>query len=379
MQRVDDRIAQGARTIAARAERELEALVAISTPSGDIEAAEEAVAVVTALLPDNASTERVKCSSPDHADDLIARVKGTGSGKILLLGHLDTVIPHSAHRAIERDGPRLYGSGTVDMKGGDALALGVLRDLAATPELFEEIALLFVMDEEWRTLPFAHAERFNGFDACLCFEAGEHDRAGGDMVVVKRKAAGTVHITAQGRAAHSGSRPGDGISALLALAQAAQLVAACSDPEGADRLTAVPTVFSSGDALNVVPASGELLCDVRADDLSAFRRVIDAIPAEIDGAKLTAVQMREWPGMDAREATAPVLERASELLGRPLTATQRGGASDASHLATVVAVTIDGLGPTGGDAHAPKEFVDQRSLLGRAEVALSVAVAALST
>ena len=87
--------------------------------------------------------------------------------------------------------------------------------------------------------------------------------------------------------------------------------------------------------------------------------------------------MREWPGMDARAATAPVLERASALLGRQVMATQRGGASDASHLATVVDVTIDGLGPTGGDAHAPGEFVERKSLLGRAEVALAVAVAAL--
>jgi glutamate carboxypeptidase len=377
VQRVDGRIADGAKTIAARAERELEALVAVSTPSGDVQAAEEAIAVVTALLPDEAITERIKCSSPDHADDLIARVTGTGSGKILLLGHLDTVIPHDAHRAIERKGTRMYGSGTVDMKGGDALALGVLRDLAGHPDLFEEIALLLVMDEEWRKAPFAHAKRFKGFDACLCFEAGEHDRNGGELVVVKRKAAGTVQITAAGRAAHSGSKPGDGISALLALAQAAQLVAGCNDPEGPDRLTAVPTVFRSGEALNVVPAAGELLCDVRADDLKAFERVIAAIPDEIDGAKLTVTQLREWPGMDAREATAPVLERASALLGRPVMATQRGGASDASHLATVVNVTIDGLGPTGGDAHAPGEFVERKSLLGRAEVALAVAVAAL--
>ena len=67
------------------------------------------------------------------------------------------------------------GSGTVDMKGGVALALGVMRELAARPELYAEAAVLLVNDEEWRTAPFAHAERFAGFDACLCFEAGELD------------------------------------------------------------------------------------------------------------------------------------------------------------------------------------------------------------
>ena len=49
--RVEDVIAQGAAEIAAHAERELEALVAVSSPSGDIAGAEEAIALCVALLP----------------------------------------------------------------------------------------------------------------------------------------------------------------------------------------------------------------------------------------------------------------------------------------------------------------------------------------
>ena len=82
---------------------------------------------------------------------------------------------------------------------------------------------------------------------------------------------------------------------------------------------------------------------------------------------------REWPGMDAREATAPVLAAAGAALGRPVVAAQRGGASDASHFAATIPVTIDGLGARGGHAHHPDEFVDLRSLEPRAEVALAVA------
>jgi glutamate carboxypeptidase len=89
---------------------------------------------------------------------------------------------------------------------------------------------------------------------------------------------------------------------------------------------------------------------------------------------MTAVMQREWPGMDSRQAATPVLERAGALLGRPVLPAQRGGASDASHFhAAGIAVTIDGLGPRGGHAHSPDEFVDLDSLRPRAEVALSVA------
>jgi glutamate carboxypeptidase len=253
----------------------------------------------------------------------------------------------------------------------------VLRALVQRPADFAEIALLLVVDEEWRLGPFAHVDRFAGFDACLCFEAGEVDANGDDAVVVKRKAAGTVEVLATGRSAHSGAAPDRGINALLALAAAAQAIAAEHDPEGDDHLTAVPTVVSSGDAFNVVPAAGRLIADVRADRLEALARVLDAVPAEVGGARLTARLAREWPGMDTREATQPLLARAGALLGRPIVAAQRGGASDASHFAATIPLTVDGLGPRGGAAHNPGEFVRVSSLRTRAEVALALALAAL--
>lgn len=371
-------IASHAERIAVTAERELEALVAVSSPSGDVHAAEEALAVAAALLPPEAQVERLECSSPAHAPDLLATVRGTGTKRILLLGHLDTVIAHDAHESLRREGDRLVGSGAVDMKGGDVLALGVLRALAADRlGDIAEAAILLVCDEEWRTDEFRHGERFAGWDACLCFEAGEVDAERRDAVVLKRKAAGTIVVDAVGRSSHSGSKPDAGANALLALAAAAQAVAACHDPDGPDQLTAVPTVMRSGDALNVVPAAGELTCDVRADDAAAFERVLAAIPEEVGGARLHPRQLRHWPGMDAREAAAGVLAAASTALGRPIVGAQRGGASDASHLAAHVPVTIDGLGPRGGHAHAPGEFVLTASLRSRAEVALAVAHASI--
>ena len=193
--------------MALQAERELEALVGVSTPSGDVAGAEEAVALCVAFLPPEAQVERLDCSTTGHAPDLIGRLNGQGAMRVLLLGHLDTVVTHAAHRSLERDEDRLTGSGAVDMKGGVALALGVMRELAGRPGLYAELALLLVNDEEWRTARFGHAERFAGFDACLCFEAGERTGQGKEAVIVKRKAAGTLRVDALGRPAHSGSAP----------------------------------------------------------------------------------------------------------------------------------------------------------------------------
>jgi glutamate carboxypeptidase len=374
---MDDWVADGAREIAARAGRELEALVGVSSPSGDVRGAEECAAICAALAPGDAVTERVPCSSPGHAPDLLLRLTGTGTRRILLLGHVDTVVGHDHHKPLSRDGEKLLGSGTIDMKGGVVLALGVLRALAGRRERYAEAALLLVCDEEWRTAPFAHTERFAGWDACLCFEAGELTPEGAEGVVVRRKAAGTIEIQAHGRAAHSGSAPDRGRNALLALAAAAQVVAACHDPAGPARLTAVPTVLNAGTAFNVVPGRGALFCDLRADADAAILGVLEAIPRDVGGVRLEPMLTRLWPGMDAEEATRDLLQGATAALGRPVLGVPRGGASDASHVAKAVTLTVDGLGPRGGKAHNPGEYVLADSLLSRAQVALAVTAAAL--
>jgi glutamate carboxypeptidase len=374
---MDPFVADGAAQIASRAERELEALVAVSSPSGDVDGAEEAIALCAAFLPPQAEIERVPCSTPGSAPDMLARIQGQGSGRLLLLGHLDTVIGHASHAPLRRDGARLYGPGAVDMKGGDVLALGVARALATRPDAFEEISVLLVTDEEWRVQEFGHVQRFPSYEACLCFEGGQLTPQGEEGVVVQRKAAGTMRVAARGRAAHSGSAPDQGRNALLALAATAIEIARHHDPAGAEALSVVPTVVRSGDAFNVVPAEGELLFDMRAHRSESFDAVCAAIRAELVGVELEAKLQRVWPGMNAWEATGGLLERASARLGRRIAGVARGGASDASHFAPSIPLTVDGLGPRGGGAHTPEEFVLAPSLRERAEVALALAAEVL--
>ncbi len=375
---MDEFVAGAAERIAALAERELEALVAVSSPSGDLGGAEEALAVCAAMLPPDATIERVPCSTPGGAPDLVARMSGSGERGLLLLGHVDTVIGHDDHGPLRRDGDRLYGPGTNDMKGGVVLALGAAHALCDRRELFSELGLLLVTDEEWRTHEFRHVDRFAGYDACLCFEAGERGPERQEGVVVRRKAAGTLRVTATGKPSHSGSAPDAGANALLALAQTAGELVSHHDPHGKDRLSVVPTVIRSGAAFNVVPAHGELILDLRSDQLTAFDAVQATVPDALDGVRLEARMERVWPGMDTREDTRELLRRSTGLLGREIIGVARGGASDASHFARALPVTVDGLGPRGGGAHTPGEFVFAPSLRERAEVALAIAFTALS-
>jgi glutamate carboxypeptidase len=107
--------------------------------------------------------------------------------------------------------------------------------------------------------------------------------------------------------------------------------------------------------------------------------VLATVVPELDGVTLQAQMERRWPGMNSRAATAGLLERAAGRLGRPISGVARGGASDASHFADSIALTVDGLGPRGGGAHTPEEFVLSESMHQRAEVALALACQALES
>lgn len=74
--------------------------------------------------------------------------RGPQSGKplVVLAGHLDTVPPSGNERS-RRDGDKLYGVGTTDMKAGDAVMLA-LHDSLAMNELRFDLALVFYDAEE---------------------------------------------------------------------------------------------------------------------------------------------------------------------------------------------------------------------------------------
>ena len=297
---VDQWIAEHAAAIADRAERELEALVGVSSPSGDVRGARGGRRDRRRAAA-RRGDDRARRRAPRPTTRRPARAPARhGQRRLLLLGHLDTVVAHAEHRPLKRDGDQPLGSGTIDMKGGDVLALGVLRALATRAERFAEVALLLVVDEEWRVGPFGHVDRFAGFDACLCFEAGELAADDHDAVVVRRKAAGTIEVRPRPqRALRLGARQGPQRAARARRRRAGDRGAATTRT-GADHLTAVPTVVARGDAFNVVPAPAELISDVRADRLDAFDGVLAAVPAEVGGARSTRGSCASGPDGRAR-------------------------------------------------------------------------------
>ena len=84
-------------------------------------------------------------------DNLLATRKGSGKGKVLLLGHSDTVFPRgtTAQRPVTINGDTILGPGTCDMKAGllvGIYAVEALDSIGFTD--YEELSFLIVSDEE---------------------------------------------------------------------------------------------------------------------------------------------------------------------------------------------------------------------------------------
>ena len=302
----------------------------MSSPSGDVRGAEEAIAIAVALLPPDARVERVPCSSPGHAPDLVARLAGTGRPRLLLVGHVDTVVAHGAHEPLRRDGDRLVGSGTVDMKGGrrprarrPASARGAacrLRGGRAAARRRRGVAHGALRPRRalrgLRRLPVLRG-RARPTPTATTRSSPE------------RKAAGTVRITAAGRSRTRARRPTTARTRCSRSPPPRRPIAAQHDParprppdRRPDRGARRATRSTSS------PAAGELICDVRADAPRRLRAACSPRSRRRSGgATLTAENLRRWPGMDSRDgaraACSRVPGRRSAARSRPAGAAAR--------------------------------------------------------
>ena len=305
------------------------------------------MAVAVALAPDEArGRARAVLVARARARPIAARAR-TGSERLLLVGHLDTVVPHDAHRPLRREGDQLVGSGTVDMKGGDVLALGVLRALAGGPADFAEARCCSSYDEEWRRAVRAMSNGSRASTrACASRPAADPDGATPSSSSARPRRPLQVAATGRSRPLGLGARPR--ASTRCSRSPAAQAVAGCHDPNGPDRLTAVPTVMRSGDAFNVVPGRGRAR-------LRRARRPLEASGRPRGGpgrgrrraARGRAHARVAGHGRARRDRRRCSSARARRSAARS-SAADRGGASDASHFAPSIPLTVDGLGPRGG-------------------------------
>jgi glutamate carboxypeptidase len=351
----------------------LQQVVDLDSGTGDVEGGRKVAALLAPRLQALGMTvETVPAEAPGLADNLVARLQGKGRGRILLIGHLDTVFGAGtvAKRPFRTDQSRAYGPGVADEKGGvveGLLAIRLLRERGFAD--FKSITFLIESSEE-RGSPGTRAliaRLLAEADVELNLEPGDPP----DAVTVWRKGSTTFHIAVKGRAAHAGVAPQDGRNAAVELIH--QIEADDVFPKSGDGVTANLTVMSAGTRANIIPESAEAQINVRVRDRADFAKVEQAYRAnaantQIPDTTVAVVRESAYPPLPTNPATEALADRAQAIyagLGLQLGRGGNGGASESALAADAGVPALDGLGPVGGGFHSDGEYLELATLTPR--------------
>ena len=318
---------------------------------------------------------RRELEAPDAAVRLLEgghlRAELAGDGPpLLLLGHVDTVWPVGtiATMPFRVEGDRAFGPGAYDMKGGLVVLTEAIR-LAG--ERRRALRVFLTADEEMgsRSARPLLEEAADGVAAALVFEPPTHE---GD-VKTARKGLGRFALTITGRAAHAGTDRAKGASAIEELAHQILVLHSLNDD---DRGISVNVgVVEGGTAENVVAASATAQVDVRIAHSADRERVEHALGQLEPVLAGTALQLRGgWtrPPLEPSPGSAALFAKArayGRALGLDVGEAASGGGSDGNIVGALGVPVLDGLGAEGGGAHAVDEHVLLESIPERAELA----------
>ncbi len=333
---------------------------------------------VAALEGLGATVERRPDPEGRLGDTVVATLVGRDVGpRALLIGHMDTVFDPgtAAARPFRIEAGRAYGPGVTDMKGGllaGLHALAALRAAATEPASwlpFRRLVVIANPDEEIGSPSSTAHVREAALESDVAFVL-ECARANGDIVSA-RKGTVDLRLTVRGRAAHAGVEPELGRNAVLAAAH--QVIALQALNGRWPGVTCNVGVIAGGTRPNVVAEVAVLDVDLRSPtrrDLEAAEAEIHAIAAgvTVPDVVTTIEEMgRHWP-MEKLPGAHRLVEHAVGIAGRlgfDLRDAATGGASDANTTAGLGVPTLDGLGPVGGNDHAPGEYLEVDSIVPR--------------
>jgi len=363
--------AQTPDAVRAQAQREkqplldtLRDLVAIESGSGDIDGIRRIGALIAdrlralggevEMVPPAANMPRFTTTPAVLGDTVVARFRGRGTRRILLLAHMDTVYQRGmlAQQPFRVDGDRAYGLGIGDNKHGVALILHTIAALKALN--FDGYGLVTVLvspDEEIGSVAERDliAKLGAEHDLVLSCESSPPD----ESVRLATSGVQLAVLTVKGRASHAGSAPEQGRNAVYELAHQVLQMRDLSNPSKAVKVNW--TVVSGGSVPNAIAAEARALGDMRADDEKDFANVEAAIRERIKNHLIpdTTVDVtfeRLYPPLPFREQSLKAAQHAQKLYaeagGKLKVATvSTGGGTDASFAALrATAPVIEGLG-----------------------------------
>lgn len=332
------------------------------------------------------SPEFVQSSNPNFGKHLFlhgpsrssgSQAQSSGKSTIALVAHLDTVFSPEEERVndfiFRQEADKIYGPGTVDIKGGTVMAFIVLDAIQKFyPHIFDQLNWLVCLDASEETLSDDFGalcrERIpaNAL-ACLIFEGGTPNQAG-YPIVTSRKGRAEYLVSVEGRGAHAGNYHKQGANAIVQLADTIKQIASFTDYS--QQITFNVGVVNGGSVVNRVPHQAEALVEMRAFSPeifeSGYQKMMslngstsisshDGFPCQVFVKTLSRTE--PWPRNEQTDRLYKIWGQAAHNMDTRVFPEERGGLSDGNLLWQHLPV-LDGLGPSGSNAHCSERSAD---------------------
>ncbi len=352
----------------------LEQIVNIDSGTFNVEGGEKIQGILADRLKAmGAAVELIPAEAPGLPPNLVATFTGKGKGRVLLIGHVDTVLEkgEAARRPFKVVGDTASGPGVMDEKGGvvtGITALQLLHDLKRTD--YGKITFLIETSEE---------DGSTGTRRLIDRLVREHDVELNlepeypDTLTVWRKSSANLVIRVHGKPAHAGMEPQNGRNAADELMHQIQLMEGAF-PRSGDHITVNLTLLKAGSRSNIIPEFAEATLNVRGrtleemESVGARARDFAAHP-EVSDTKVEITYSSSFPPLVANDRVLRIAAEANraraEFNGGTYRLYGNGGASESALADAAGTPTLDGLGSTGSGAHTPQESLDLKSYTER--------------
>ena len=308
--------------------------------------------------------------TPERVGKVVqATFKGTGTKKILLIAHMDTVYQRGmlAAQPFSIEGNRAFGLGISDDKQGIAVILHTIAMLRSLDVRDYGTLTVAINGDEEISSPGSRkllTRLGKEHDVTLSFEAS---RAEQDKLSLATAGIASVTLTVKGRASHAGSAPERGVNAFYEMAHQVLQARDLSRPDVGIKMNW--TLAKAGSNRNVIPAEASAQADVRvlrvADYDEIERAVRERVKTQlIPDAKVEMKFERRRPPLEASPAAKSLAAHAQAIykeLGKELVvdAVAEGGGTDAAFAALETRnAVIERFGLQGFGAHtADSEYI----------------------
>lgn len=355
-------------------------MVMIESGSGDVAGLARMADFTEARLKAlGARTERRKTTRGAGADMVIGTFDGSGSKRLMLIAHMDTVYQKGvlATQPYHVDGNRIYGPGIADDKGGIAVILHALKILQESGwRDYARLTVSFNPDEEVGSIgsgEFISALADQHDVVLSCEPTAAAPAAAHDSLLLGASGTATGTIEVRGRAAHAGAAPQLGRNALVELAH--QIL------QTRDVAKAIPgtqlnwTTAQAGTVRNQIPDRAVAGADIRITVADGVQKLQAALDEKVkdklipDTETIVTIQPGRpaFVASDAGRALARQGQAIYAEIDRRLDiAEMTGGATDAGFAnRSGKAAVVESFGLAGFGYHARDEYIDTGSIVPR--------------